>query len=106
MKANGLSVNNQVPPSVPADKALKPIRMKKVEEFCLEIKDPLPFSLPVVGHEQVSPQTKVEAGENVYTAATKGTDPPSYDDALNNPSFQEQVDGDLARELQKQLNSE
>jgi hypothetical protein len=96
----------QVPPSVPADKALKPIRMKKVEEYCLDIKDPLPFSLSRVGDEQNSSQTKVETRNNGNTAATRGTDPPSYVDAMNSPSFQEQVDAELARELQNKLNSE
>ena len=65
--------------------------MKKVEEYCLNVKDPLPFSLPGVG-----------------------ANPPSYDDAMNNVSFQAKVNGALARELdsvlarelQDKLNSE
>jgi len=105
-KDNMLVYFNKVPPSVPADKALKPIRMKKVEEYCLDIKDPLPFSLSGVGDEQNSSQTKVETRNNGNTAATRGTDPPSYVDAMNSPSFQEQVDAELARELQNKLNSE
>lgn len=72
--------------------------MKKVEEYCLDIKDPLPFSLPGAG----------DGSENNKSNAnsSKGADPPSYNDAMNNVSFQEQVDGALARELQDKLNSE
>lgn len=80
--------------------------MKKVEEYCLEMKDPLPFSLPGVGDEQVSSPTKAESKKDGNDSAARGSDPPCYDDAMNNPSFQEQVDNDLARELQAKLNSE
>ena len=97
----------QVPPSVPADKALKPIRLKKIEEYCLDMtKDPLPFSLPGVGDQQISSPTKVENKSNGSNAGSRGTDPPSYDDAMTNSSFQEQVDSDLARDLHLKLNSE
>ncbi len=105
----------QVPPSVPADKAVKAIRMKKVEEYCLDVKDPLPFSLPGAGDGQVSSSTTVESKKNKSNAnSSKGADPPSYDDAMNNVSFQAQVNGALARELdsvlarelQDKLNSE
>eukprot|EP00984_Skeletonema_dohrnii_P014397 scaffold6036_cov150-Skeletonema_dohrnii-CCMP3373.AAC.9 len=107
-KDNMLVYFNKVPPSVPADKALKPIRMHKIEEYCLDIKDPLPFSLPGVCDEQeVSSPTKVESKTSESTdESSKGTNPPSYDDAMNNSSFQQQVDCDLARELQDKLNSE
>jgi len=106
-KDNMLVYFNKVPPSVPADKALKPIRLKKVEEYCLDMKDPLPFSLPGVGDDQVSSPTEVESETNKSSAeSSRGSNPPSYDDAMNNSSFQEQVDSDLARELQEKLNSE
>lgn len=93
---------------------MKPIRMKKVEEYCLDIKDPLPFSLPGVGDGQVSSPTKVKSKNKSNAKSSKGADPPSYDDAMNNVSFQAQVDGALARELdsvlarelQDKLNSE
>ena len=86
---------------------MKPIRLKKVEEYCLDMKDPLPFSLPGVGDDQVSSPTEVESETNKSSAeSSKGSDPPSYDDAMNNSSFQEKVDNDLARELQDKLNSE
>jgi len=107
-KDNMLVYFNKVPPSVPADKALKPIRLKKIEEYCLDMtKDPLPFSLPGVCDQQISSPTKLENKSNGSNAgSSKGTDPPSYDDAMTNSSFQEQVDNDLARDLQLKLNSE
>jgi hypothetical protein len=88
---------------------LKPIRLKKIEEFGLDMcKDPLPFSLPDVS-EQVSPPTAAEStskDNNRDANATKGADPPSYEDAMNDTSFQEKVDADLARELQTKLNTD
>lgn len=96
---------SQVPPSLPANKTLQPIRMKKVEEFCLEMKDPLPFSLEGVGEEKIT--SEVQSNRSETRTQSKGTDPPSYDDAMNNnKSFQEQVDNELAQELQEKLNSD
>ena len=80
--------------------------MKKVEEFCLEMKDPLPFSLAGVGDEEITSTTEVESNESERRTQSKGSDPPSYDDAMNNSSFQEQVDNELAQELQEKLNSD
>ncbi len=70
-------------------------------------KDPLPFSLPGVS-EQVSPPTAAEStskDNNRNANTTKGLDPPCYEDAMNDTSFQEKVDADLARELQTKLNT-
>lgn len=88
---------------------MKPIRLKKIEEFGLDMcKDPLPFSLPGVS-EQVSPPTAAEStskdNNRNGNATKKGADPPSYEDAMNDTSFQEKVDADLARELQTKLNT-
>jgi len=88
---------------------LKPIRLKKIEEFDLDMcKDPLPFSLPGVKEHVSSPtaaeSTSKENNQN-SNATKKGADPPSYEDAMNDSSFQEKVDADLARELQNKLNT-
>ena len=94
---------------MPADKALKPIRLKKIEEYNLDMaKDPLPFSLPgVCDQEEVSSSIEVEKKTNGSNdGPSRGADPPSYDEAMNNSSFQEQVDSDLARDLHSKLNSE
>jgi hypothetical protein len=45
-KDNSLVYFDKVPPSVPSNKALKPIQLQKIEEFKLEVRDPLPFSIP------------------------------------------------------------
>jgi hypothetical protein len=85
--------------------------MKKVEDYILDVKDPLPFSFPGFD-DQVAPSPLRSAEREINThndenaAVAKGADPPSYDEAMKVPSFQEQVDSDLARELQSKLNSE
>jgi hypothetical protein len=48
----------QVPHSVPANKALKAIHLKKAEEFVLGPRDPLPFGPPpVVAGQKKGPAT-------------------------------------------------
>ena len=96
IKHHGYSLwTTQVPPSVPANKALKAIKLKKMEEYTLEMRDPLPL------------------GPKATTAATGQGDtnnggPPSYDDAAaNDPCLagRPRSDSDLARELQAKLNA-
>lgn len=84
-KDNSLVYFDKVPPSVPSDKALKPIQLQKIEEFKLEARDPLPLSVP---------------------GAKSDTAPPSYEDALKNENQRDRSDSDLARELHERLNSE
>lgn len=82
-KDNSLVYFDKVPPSVPSSKALKPILLQKIDEFKLEAREPLPFSIPAL-----SPP------------------PPSYEDATNNGNQRDRSDSDLARELHEKLNSE
>ena len=95
----------QVPPSVPANKALKAIQLKKVVEFTLEMRDPLPLG-DIHGAENSN--STVTSSIEGLTAASVGNDaPPSYGEAMANPSFvegQERSDSDYARELQEKLN--
>mmetsp|Transcript_26118 Transcript_26118/g.47392 ORF Transcript_26118/g.47392 Transcript_26118/m.47392 type:complete len:217 (+) Transcript_26118:658-1308(+) len=92
-KDNSLVYFDKVPPSVPANKALKAIKLKKMEEYTLEMRDPLPL------------------GPKGATAGQDGANnggPPSYDDAAaNDPRLagRPRSDSDLARELQAKLNA-
>eukprot|EP00804_Cyclotella_cryptica_P030820 CCRYP_015072-RA/>CCRYP_015072-RA protein AED:0.27 eAED:0.27 QI:0/0.83/0.85/1/0.66/0.71/7/1178/423 len=93
-KDNSLVYFDKVPPSVPSDKALKPIQLNKIDEFHLEERDHLPFSIP-------------GAKSNVASASP----PPSYNQAIMNDSQiaannRNRSDSDLARELHEKLNSE
>jgi hypothetical protein len=91
-KDNSLVYFDKVPPSVPANKALKPIQLQKVEEFKLEARDLLPFSIP---------------GQKIHNSSLP---PPTYDQAMVNDSrlaeSRDRSDSDLARELHEKLNSE
>lgn len=87
-KDNSLVYFDKVPPSVPSNKALKPIQLQKIDEFKLEAREPLPFSIPGTKTDALSPP------------------PPSYDDAMNNGNQRDRSDSDLARELHEKLNSE
>lgn len=84
-KDNSLVYFDKVPPSVPSDKALKPIQLQKIEEFKIEAKDRLPLSVP---------------------GAKNDAAPPSYEDAIKNENQRDRSDSDLARELHERLNSE
>ena len=87
-KDNSLVYFDKVPPSVPSQKALQPIQLQKVEEFKLEARDPLPFSIPGTKH------------------CASSQSPPSYEDASNIGNFRDRSDSDLARELHERLNSQ
>jgi hypothetical protein len=85
---------DKVPPSVAADKALKPIQLNKIDDFHLEDRDPLPFSLP-----------------GAKSDAACAPPPPSYNEAIKNDcqlaaESRDRSDSDLARELHEKLNSE
>lgn len=86
-KDNSLVYFDKVPPSVPSNKALKPIQLQKIEEFKLEVRDPLPFSIP-----------------GTKTNAALSPPPPSYEDMIKNENQRDRSDSDLARELQEKLN--
>ena len=114
---------NKVPPSVPSNKALKAIDLKKAEEFVLEQKDPLPLGVPADLEPLPSERSSVlstsggdddVAASNHSTAASGGDGdlpPPSYDLAMSNDSrlatgeSRERSDSDLARELSERLNT-
>lgn len=87
-KDNSLVYFDKVPPSVPSQKALQPIRLQKAEEFKLEERDPLQFSIPGTKH------------------GTSSISPPTYENASNAGNFRDRSDSDLARELHERLNSE
>lgn len=86
-KDNSLVYFDKVPPSVPSNKALKPIQLQKIEEFKLEARDPLPFSIP-----------------GTKTSAALSPPPPSYEDMIKSENRRDRSDSDLARELQEKLN--
>lgn len=99
-----------MPPSVPSNKALKAIQLNKVEEFVLEMRDPLPLGAPVDLEEATkasSPGPRVtnqSCGDETLTLP-----PPSYDEAMNTDprlSALQRSDSDLARELSARLNAE
>ncbi|KAL7537434.1 hypothetical protein ACHAWF_005762, partial [Thalassiosira exigua] len=106
-KDNSLVYFDRVPPSVPADKALKAIHLKKSEEYVLEVRDPLPLGAqaePAGGVREPSTGSgNMRIGGN--------PPPPSYDKAvMNDPPLQggpelSRSDSDLARELHAKLNS-
>ena len=121
-KDNSLVYFNKVPPSVPSNKALKAIDLKKAEEFVLEQKDPLPLGVPVDLEPPPSERSSVStsggdddvAASNHSTAARGGDGdlpPPSYDLAMAHDSRletgegRERSDSDLARELSERLNT-
>mmetsp|Transcript_2083 Transcript_2083/g.3821 ORF Transcript_2083/g.3821 Transcript_2083/m.3821 type:complete len:464 (-) Transcript_2083:176-1567(-) len=96
-KDNSLVYFDKVPPSVPANKALKAIKLKKMEEYTLEMRDPL-----TLGPKDTT------AGAGQGGTNTNNGGPPSYDDAAaNDPRLagRPRSDSDLARELQAKLNA-
>lgn len=110
-------IPDKVPPSVPANKALKAINLKKVEAFVLEIRDPLPFGAPI-DLELPKDESNIAASNhssvsNDVSASNHSSSgdlpPPSYDLAMSNDSRLdgpglERSDSDLARELSERLN--
>lgn len=111
---------DKVPPSVPANKALKPIQLKKVEAFVLEMRDPLPLGAPI-DLEPPNDESKIAASNhssvsNDLSARSHSSSgdgnlpPPSYDLAMSSDSRLagspglERSDSDLARELSERLN--
>jgi len=110
-KDNSLVYFDKVPPSVPANKALKAIQLKKVVEFTLEMRDPLPLGDihgPWDDNTAANSNSTVTSSIEGLTAASVGNDaPPSYGEAMANPSFvegRERSDSEYARELQEKLN--
>lgn len=110
-KDNSLVYFDKVPPSVPANKALKAIQLKKVVEFTLEMRDPLPLGDihgPRDDNTAANSNSTVTSSIDGLKAASVGNDaPPSYGEAMANPSFlegRERSDSDYARELQEKLN--
>mmetsp|Transcript_16103 Transcript_16103/g.33481 ORF Transcript_16103/g.33481 Transcript_16103/m.33481 type:complete len:462 (-) Transcript_16103:1197-2582(-) len=96
---NSLVYFDKVPPSVPSSKALKAIQMNKTEEFVLEVRDPLPLG----DDGSASFGSGKNAGDN-----GDGPPPPSYDAIMMDDTRmtgRERSDSDLARELDKHLNS-
>ncbi len=81
-----------MPPSVPANKGLKAIQLKKAEEFLLEVRELLPLG----PSDEVNRVSRVDG-------------PPSYNEAVTNDSRlaeRKRSDSDLARELHAKLNAE
>jgi len=119
-KDNSLVYFNKVPPSVPSNKALKAIDLKKAEEFVLEMKDPLPLGVPADLEPPPSERSSVTSGGDDVAASNHSTTasggdgdlpPPSYDLAMSNDERlqtgegRERSDSDLARELSERLNT-
>ena len=97
--------HTQVPPSVPANKGLKAIRLKKADEFFLEMRDPLPLG-SLSEELSMSPGRKVADDMN---RIRRDDGPPSYNEAMSSDSRfsgHQRSDSDLARELQAKLNAE
>jgi len=111
----------QVPPSVPANKALKAIQLKKVVEFTLKMREPLPLgdihgprddNTAANSNSTVTSSSlgtyNVDGMVDGSTAASVGDDaPPSYGEAMANSRFvegRERSDSDYARELHAKLN--
>lgn len=100
---------------MPANKALKAIQLKKVEEFNLEMRDPLPL-----GSQEVEPKdgarsisaTSIGSGDMGNSTGHSGDGalpPPSYDEAVfldPRVAGLQRSDSDLARELSEKLNTE
>lgn len=93
-KDNSLIYFDKVPPSVPTNKALKAIQLKKCEKFTLEARDPLPLG------------AQIDVVEVTAESNNSNPLPPSYDEALiNDPNLQEKVDEEMAKELHEKLNA-
>lgn len=113
-KDNSLVYFDKVPPSVPANKALKAIKLKKVEEFTLEMRDPLPLGAPIdlEPKDEGIRATSIGSGDIDHNTDHSGggnpPPPPSYDEAMvTDPRLagRERSDSDLARELSEKLNA-
>ena len=128
-KDNSLVYFEKVPPSVPANKALQAINLNKVEEFVLEMRDPLPLGAPIdlepplrkeesnVSTSSTSHHSSISG--NGYISSSEGPPlsgddlpPPSYDLAMTTDSRLsegagglQRSDSDLARELSERLNT-
>lgn len=95
----------QVPPSVPANKGLKAIQLKKADEFLLEMRDPLPLGT-------LSEELSMSPGRNgadEMNRIRRDDGPPSYNEAMTSDSRllgHQRSDSDLARELHAKLNAE
>ena len=106
-KDNSLVFFDKVPPSVPANKALKAIQLKKLEVYELENRDPLPLGTPV------EPEKKTSIGSGSMDRSSSNGEgggpppPPSYDQACDNDIHLGMArDEQLALELNEKLNTE
>merc|ERR1712127_310689 len=106
-KDNSLVYFDKVPPSVPANKALKAIHLKKVEEYVLEVRDPLPLGPKVATAAKSIGSGSTDNLSNSSSSHGGAGGPPSYDQAiLQDPRLFDlkRSDSDLARELDEKLN--
>lgn len=104
-KDNSLVYFDKVPPSVPANKALKGIQLKKLEAFKLEAGDPLPL-----GDDGSSGFGSGGNGGKGDSGSSDGggPPPPSYDAVMMSDTAnlgRERSDSDLAKELYEKLNA-
>jgi hypothetical protein len=104
-KDNQLVYFEKVPPSVPANKGLKAIQLKKSDQYILEIRDIVPLgTLPEETSSLMNnspPGGKMIAADASHFCRDDG--PPSYDAAM---SGLQRSDSELARELQEKWNTE
>jgi len=60
----------QVPPSVPSEKGLQPIQLKKAEQYILEMRDPLPLGVVVESPSKVAVNVSSDATSMQPTPTT------------------------------------
>lgn len=102
-KDNQLVYFDKVPPSVPANKGLKAIHLKKSDQYILENRDIVPLgTLPdEISLMNNNPVSKMIAADASHFCRDDG--PPSYDAVI---SGLQRSDSELARELQEKWNTE
>ena len=64
--------NMQVPPSVPSDKGIKAIHLKKAEPYNLEMRDPLPLGVIVESPSKVTATAAATTPTNATPTSTDG----------------------------------
>jgi hypothetical protein len=100
-KDNQLVYFEKVPPSVPANKGLKAIQLKKSDQYILEIRDIVP--LGTLPDEETSSMNSSMIAPSDASHFCRDDGPPSYDAAI---SGLQRSDSELARELQEKWNTE
>ena len=100
-KDNQLVYFEKVPPSVPANKGLKAIQLKKSDQYILEIRDIVP--LGTLPDEETSSMNSSMIAASDASHFCRDDGPPSYDAAI---SGLQRSDSELARELQEKWNTE